>query len=117
MDYRPEADDIIFLIARETGVTLAEAAELPQPTVDAWAEHFKRWPPGDFGTQYLLALIASQNYNRALAESGKRTGFKAPHDIAPWLLTPELAELLKKKELSDAAARVSGIIADKINAG
>lgn len=45
----------------------------------AWKQHFRDYPPGDFLTQRLLAVIGSM-----IASLGGGKSVK-PKDIAPWL--------------------------------
>lgn len=56
-----------------TGGTLADSLRRPPAEQAAWNDHFRRYPPGDFLAQRLLAQLCA-------ALTGAHPG-----DFAPWL--------------------------------
>lgn len=111
MEYSPDYD-IAFFIARETGKSLGEVlgAELdPVAELNAWGEHFKRYPPMCIGIHHSLAELVAQNHNMAIAKAGKRSGFKRSFELAPWLMSPEIKKLLKEEADESALTRVAAL--------
>lgn len=59
--------------------SLSEYYNLTPRERAAWKQHFRKYPPGDFLVQRLLAVIASM-----IASIGGGKSVK-PSEIAPWL--------------------------------
>ncbi len=82
---------------------MAAVGELSIEEYDGWARHFERFPPGDPLAQRILAQIWADL--RTMFSSGGR--IYHPHDVAPWLETPELREKKAERQRRNWVATVA----------